>query len=111
MDNNRRKFLRRLAIGGGVLATGIPSFAETFGVNDEQLERSSQFERNDQHFNMCGYAAPKIETVRIRVIGLGQRGSEAVERLSYIDVVEIVALCDKYPDRVASSQKSLETLQ
>src|SRR5258705_3371777 len=111
MDNNRRKFLRRLGIRSGVLATGIPSFAETFGVSDEQMQRSSQSESNDQHFNMCGYAAPKIETVRIGIVGLGQRGSEAVERLSYIDGVEIVALCDKYPDRVAASQKTLEKMQ
>ena len=111
MSTNRRKFLQRLAIGSGVLATGIPSFAETFGVSDEQLDRSSQWEKNDQHFNMCGYAAPKIETVRIGVVGLGQRGSEAVERLSYIDGVEIVALCDKYPDRVTKAQQSLERMQ
>jgi predicted dehydrogenase len=39
------------------------------------------------------------------------RGSEAVERLSYIDGVEIVALCDKYPDRVAAAQKTLERMQ
>jgi len=56
---------------------------------------------------MCGYAAPKIETVRIGVIGLGQRGSDAVERLSFIDGAEIVALCDKYPDRVEKAQLTL----
>src|SRR5436190_17289233 len=39
------------------------------------------------------------------------RGSEAVERLSYIDGVEIIALCDKYPDRVAAAQKALERMQ
>src|SRR6185436_11012862 len=48
-----------------------------------------------------------IETVRIGVIGLGQRGSDAVARLSYIDGVEIVALCDKYPDRIEKSQQTL----
>lgn len=111
MDNPRRKFLRRLAIGSGVLATGIPSFAKVTGTTDEQIDRSSVWEKSLQHFNMCGYAAPKIETVRIGVIGLGQRGSEAVERLSYIDGLEIVALCDKYPDRVANSQKSLERMK
>lgn len=60
---------------------------------------------------MCGYAAPKIDTVRIAVIGLGQRGSDAVERLSYIDGVEIVALCDKYADRVEAAQKTLEKMK
>ena len=57
---------------------------------------------------MCGYAAPKIPIVRIGIVGLGQRGSCAVERLSYIDGVEIVALCDKYADRVTKAQKTLE---
>ena len=110
MDNNRRKFLRRLALGSGVLATGLPSFAKVIGTTDEQMDRSSDYENNGQHFNMCGYAAPKIDTVRVGVIGLGQRGSEAVGRLSYIDGLEIVALCDKYPDRVTASQKTLEKM-
>lgn len=110
MDNNRRKFLRRLAIGSGILATGIPSFANITGTTDDQADRSIHFESSGQRFNMCGYAAPKIETVRIGVIGLGQRGSEAVERLSYMEGVEIVALCDKYPDRIAKSQKALEKM-
>src|SRR5258707_15524912 len=56
---------------------------------------------------MCGYAAPKIETVRVGIIGLGMRGSGAVERLSYIDGLEITALCDKYPDRVTKAQETL----
>ncbi len=110
MSTNRRKFLQRLAIGSGVLAAGIPSFAKVTGTTDEQMDRSSRSEEEGSHFNMCGYAAPKIETVRIAVIGLGQRGSEAVERLSFIDGIEIVALCDKYPDRIAKAQQSLEKM-
>ena len=35
MDNNRRKFLRRLAIGGGVMATGLPAWANLTGPSDE----------------------------------------------------------------------------
>jgi len=110
MENNRRKFLRRLAIGGGALATGIPSFAKVIGSSDEQIEKSNQLENKARRINMCGYAAPKLEIVRIGVVGLGMRGSDAVERLSYIDGVEITALCDKYPDRVAASQKILEKM-
>ena len=37
---------------------------------------------------MSGYAAPKIDIVRVGVIGLGQRGPGAVERLSNIEGVE-----------------------
>src|ERR1700693_5529238 len=107
MKSNRRKFLQQFTIGAGSLVS-MPAF-----VKKEKEGISSFFSNqyNEQHFNMCGYAAPKIETVRIGIIGLGMRGSEAVERLSYIDGVEIVALCDKYPDRVASAQKTLERMQ
>jgi hypothetical protein len=109
MNANRRRFLRNLTIGTGALATGLPSFAHPNVIaTDEQMKRSAQFERKGQRFNMCGYAAPKIDTVRIGIIGLGMRGSEAVKRLSYIDGLEIVALCDKLPDRVTKSQGTLE---
>lgn len=110
MSTTRRNFLRRMAIGTGAFAAGLPSFAKVAGATDEQMDRSSVLESNGQRFNMCGYAAPKIETVRIGIVGLGMRGSDAVERLSYIDGLEIVALCDKYPDRVAASQKILEKM-
>jgi predicted dehydrogenase len=111
MNSNRRSFLRRMAFGTGALATGLPSFANTFGVTDEQLDRSLIWENNSQRFNMCGYAAPKIETVRIGIIGLGNRGSEAVGRLAYIDGLEIIAICDKYADRVTAAQKTLSEME
>lgn len=110
MSTNRRNFIRQMAIGSGVLATGLPSVARAIPTSDEQVDRSNSLEKKGQRFNMCGYAAPKLETVRIGIIGLGQRGSDAVERLSYIDGVEIVALCDKYTDRVTQAQKTLEKM-
>ncbi len=106
MKSNRRKFLRQFTIGAGSLAS-LPAFVK----KDEEDILSFFSNQREQHFNMCGYAAPKIETVRIGVIGLGMRGSEAVRRLSYIDGLEIIALCDKYPDRVAAAQKTLEEMQ
>jgi predicted dehydrogenase len=106
MKSDRRKFLKQFTLGAGALAS-LPAFAS---VKTNEETGSSQFEFQPQRFNMCGYAAPKMETVRIGVVGLGMRGSEAVERLSYIDGVEIVALCDKYPDRVAAAQKTLEKM-
>lgn len=108
MSSNRRKFLRNLTIGAGALTVSIPSLAEV-KKDEEDLRDTSG--TGIQHFNMCGYAAPKIETVRVGIVGLGMRGSEAVRRLSYIDGLEITALCDKYPDRVAKSQLILEKMQ
>src|SRR5262245_23488867 len=100
---DRRKFLKQFAIGTSAIAT--TSFND-IDLNDDK--EKSVPENQGQQFNMCGFAAPKMDIVRIGVVGLGMRGSEAVERLSYIDGVEIVALCDKYPDRVTNSQKTLE---
>jgi len=107
MKTGRRKFIQQLSWGAGALATGLPSLVK----GEEHDEPGPNHSDNEQHFNMCGYAAPKIETVRVGIVGLGMRGSEAVGRLSYIDGVEIVALCDKYPDRIAAAQKTLETMQ
>ncbi|GHE33299.1 glycosyl hydrolase family 109 protein 1 [Sphingobacterium griseoflavum] len=45
-------------------------------------------------FNMCGYAAPAMERVRIGFIGVGNRGAAAVERMSRIDGVDIQGICD-----------------
>jgi predicted dehydrogenase len=106
MKSNRRKFLRNLSIGTGALTIGLPSIAKV----KKEGSTDNMTARGKQSFNMCGYAAPKLDTVRIGIVGLGMRGSGAVERLSYIEGVEISALCDKLPDRVTKSQKTLEKM-
>ena len=65
---------------------------------------------HSQRFNMSGYGAPAIPTVRIGIIGLGDRGSGAVERLSYIEGVEIKALGDLRKVAVDGSQKYLASI-
>jgi hypothetical protein len=52
---------------------------------------------------MSGYSAPRIDNVRIGVVGLGNRGTGTVRRLAGIEGVEIKALCDLEPDRVKRS--------
>ncbi len=105
MSTNRRDFLRNTIIGTGMIATGLTGQAanltSTSSISGSEKKRS-------QRFNMSGYAAPKIDKVRIGFVGLGMRGPGAVERMSYIDGVEIVALCDQYDDRVEKMQKFLE---
>lgn len=109
MSSNRRGFLQKLSLASTGLLASFPLLAK---VKKDQADRilESGFEQDQQKFNMCGYGAPKLNTVRIGVVGLGMRGSGAVERLSFIEGVEITALCDKYPDRVTGSQKILEKM-
>lgn len=48
-----------------------------------------------------------IPTVRVAFIGLGMRGPGAVDRMTHIPGVEIVALCDVEQDRVEKVSKYL----
>ena len=113
MKTNRRSFFKIAGIAGAGLVSGSAfnacvskekvKSAGPFAAIEEAANRS-----HSQVFNMSGYAAPKIDIVRVGVIGLGQRGPGAVERLASIEGVEIKALCDKLPDRIEKGQKILE---
>ncbi|WP_313368341.1 Gfo/Idh/MocA family oxidoreductase [Sphingobacterium mizutaii] len=92
MNNSRRDFLKKAGL--------LSSAAVTLPSLQNEVFASS-------NFNMSGFAAPKIEKVKVAVIGLGMRGPGAVDRLSYIEGVDIVALCDKHADRVTKAQTIL----
>jgi hypothetical protein len=113
MNKDRRSFLQKLSFGAAGLGLGIPPFSKVTRpadgkTNEGIADLHSGPEHADPVFNMCNYAAPKIPTVRIGIIGLGMRGPDAVKRMSFIEGVEIRALCDKFPDRVQKAQKILE---
>jgi Predicted dehydrogenases and related proteins len=57
--------------------------------------------------NVIGLTVPAIDTVRVGFVGLGMRGSSAVERYTYIPGVKVVALCDVLPENVEAAQKTL----
>jgi predicted dehydrogenase len=101
MKSNRRNFIKLsgltgVSIAGGNIATALAN------------EAGNQPDGPDQHFNMSGFAAPKLETVRIGFIGLGNRGPGAVERMSKIAGVDIKGLCDLRPDKANAAKKLLE---
>ncbi|HSJ69591.1 MAG TPA: Gfo/Idh/MocA family oxidoreductase [Anditalea sp.] len=103
MENNRRDFLK--LAGLGLLGATIPQVTV---ANPSEIAIQNARKNHFQSFNMSGYAAPKLETVRVGVIGLGQRGPGAVDRLSKIERVEIKALCDLIPERVDKVKQKLE---
>ena len=57
--------------------------------------------------NVLQLAVDPISTVRVGFIGLGNRGTGAVGRYTFIEGVEIKALCDLNPDNVKRSQNTL----
>ena len=108
MKSNRRNFLRVSGLAGIGLAGGAGMMngqAAVTSTEDINLSRTAQ--QRGKHFNMSGYAAPKIETVRIGFVGLGNRGPGAVSRMSKIDGVQIAALCDIRPERAEKVKVSL----
>ncbi len=52
--------------------------------------------------------AKPLPTVRVAFIGLGMRGPGAVERMTHIDGVEIIALCDMEQKNTEKVNKMLE---
>lgn len=112
MTTNRRNFLKTAtfagagAMAGSLISGCAPKQPESnLAVILESVKKS-----HNQRFNMSGYAAPALPTVRVGVIGLGDRGSGAVQRLSYIEGVEITALGDLRKVAVEGSQKYLTSI-
>jgi hypothetical protein len=92
MKIGRRGFMASTA-GAGLLAAGV-------GAQEQRAPRQ-------KGKSVAGLQAPRLEKVRIGVIGLGMRGSGAVHRLTKIEGVEIKAICDLVPDKIKRAQKTI----
>ncbi|MEP6951620.1 MAG: Gfo/Idh/MocA family oxidoreductase [Ginsengibacter sp.] len=107
MKSNRRKFLQYSGLTGIGLAGA--NIIKTYGrLHDHDTIQNLPNTTGNQQFNMSGYAAPKLDMVRIGFIGLGNRGPAAVERMRHIEGVDIKALCDLRPEKADAVKKSLE---
>jgi hypothetical protein len=93
MKNNRRDFIK-LASMAGIGLTGasiIPAFGQSTNKSKPDQVGNQAAQNHIQKFNMSGYGAPKLDTVRVGFIGTGNRGTGAVVRMSKIGGVEIKA--------------------
>lgn len=113
MKHRRRDFLKTTVIAGlGLTGGGIHKSYASESVNLDDSNPAQLLhdfgKKYVQHFNMSGYAAPKIDTVRIGIIGLGQRGPSHLRTLINIDGVEIKALCDLRSEKAKAAKKLLE---
>lgn len=98
MENNRREFLKLAGMAGAGLIIGSGR-AQSLGPS---------FKTHPQVFNMHAYAAPKLDKVRVGFIGAGSRGSGTIKRMARVEGVEIKAICDLVPARVAESIESIK---
>ena len=57
--------------------------------------------------DVINLTAPKLDTVRIGIIGLGMRGYSAVERFIHVPNAKSTALCDIRPEMVEKAQQVL----
>ena len=50
--------------------------------------------------DLIGFSVAPIDTVKVGFVGLGMRGSDAVERFVYVPGSKIADICDVDPARV-----------
>jgi hypothetical protein len=114
MKNTRRNFLKLTGLAGMTLAGSsvIPGCATTKSNSKSNLSevRDQAMKRHTRRFNMSGYAAPKIDTVRIGIIGLGSRGADTIALLPHIDGIDIKAVCDLVPEKAEGAKRQLQLL-
>lgn len=103
--NSRRDFIKMAGLTGLGLAGSLKSFAAyEREMSDENLPRHIREYSQDrvQKFNMSGYCAPKLDTVRVGIVGLGNRGRSHLGTILKVSNVELTGLCDIHQDRVES---------
>jgi predicted dehydrogenase len=112
MKVNRRNFLKLGGIAGaGIVGSKLlpackPAVEKQTPGSLDNIKEQALLKRR-QKFNMCGFAAPRLDKVRTAHIGLG-RGSGHVNSVSLLEGVEIKALCDLIPGEVDRTMKRLE---
>lgn len=93
MDQTRRDFVKTAA--GAGIASAIPLTTEHWPLATQDPLR---------------FRAAPIPVVRIGFVGIGGQGSGHVENLLTLEGVEIAALCDIVPEKVAVWQRKIREL-
>ena len=114
MKTSRRDFIKTAGMAGGMLATGGLNACSDSGDSSSSKNVPAIWDisenKGKQVFNMSGYAAPKIDVIKIGYIGIGGRGMAAVKRMALLEGVEIVALSDLKIERIDEAKAYLKKL-
>jgi len=107
-NKSRRNFLKLAAAGGAALS--LNPFGNVLGSVKETLEVpdiSGQVIAGTKGKSVMGLTCKPLQTVRIGLIGLGMRGSEAVRRLIQVEGVELKAIADVVAKAVKDANKQV----
>ena len=96
-DISRRSFVKRTAIGGA----GLLIASDLLAPNLEAASPKSS------GATMMGVPFEAKERVRLGIIGVGGRGTSLLQDLLAIEKVEVKAICDLVPERVARARKAV----
>ena len=98
-DISRRSFVKGAAIGGaGLLIASDLLSADRAAAAPKGASKSTSA-------TMMGVPFEARERVRLGIIGVGGRGTNLLENLLAVDNVDIKAICDLVPEKVAHAQK------
>jgi len=64
--------------------------------------------REEGQQSAIGLKTEPIKTVRVGFVGIGSRGSGALERFLHVEGAQIAAICDKYQEHADNGNKILE---
>lgn len=88
---------------GMIQSMGVCAVA-AFGAAPSDMDSGRIPPRQPDQKSVLGLKHPPMEKVRIGLIGAGSRGMSLLRNLLDIDRVEVTAVCDIVPDRVAAAQ-------
>jgi predicted dehydrogenase len=94
-DVSRRSFVQRTAMGGAGLLVATDLLKSTLAAETPKSSNST----------MIGVPFEARERVRLGIIGVGGRGTSLLGELLGVENVDIKAICDVVPEKVAHAQK------
>lgn len=103
-ESPRRGFLKTLGSVAAALTT-LPSFSRDALAAPPSAAQNAPARRAGARY-MGDFAAPKLDKVRVALIGVGARGSGHTTQLSTIEGTEVVGISDLYQDLAQRAEKS-----
>src|SRR5215467_8214510 len=94
-DISRRSFMKRTAVGGAGLLIATDMLSPNLLAGTPKSANST----------MIGVPFEARERVRLGIIGVGGRGTSLLQDLLAVDGVDVKAICDLVPEKVAHAQK------